>query len=134
MALDLGAHHFRRAALLHAARKGVREATRASGPGSCARVYCCRCSCCRYIVRAAVSVLRSTDRSCGAAAKDIPGDCPKYHASGDHRPDRISDIVSDGVPNGIANRFTIRLCDGVAVKAFQHAGFASLSARSQRHP
>ena len=72
----------------------------------------CRCSCCRYIVRAAVPVLRSTDRSCGAAAQDIAGDCPKYH---DDRPDRISDIVSDGVPNGIPDRFTVRLCDGVPI-------------------
>jgi hypothetical protein len=112
VALDLRAHHFRRVALLHAARKGVREAARASIPSSRARVHRCRCSCCRYIVRAAVPVLRSTDRSCGAAAQDITGDCPKYH---DDRPDRISDIVSDGVTNGIPDRFTVRLCDGVPI-------------------
>ena len=124
MALDMRARRFRRAPLLHAARKGVREAARASGPRSRARVHRCRCSCCRYIVRAAVPVLRSTDRSCGAAAQDIAGDCPKYH---DDRPDRISDIVSDivsdGVPNGIPDRFTVRLCDGVAVRAFQLVSF-----------
>ena len=115
MAFDIRVRRFRRAPLLHAARKGVREAARASGPRSRARVHRCRCSCCRYIVRAAVPVLRSTDRSCGAAAQDIAGDCPKYHASGDDRPDGISDIVSDGVPNGIAERFTVRLCDGVPI-------------------
>jgi hypothetical protein len=130
VALDLRAHRFRRAALLHAARKSVREDARASGPRSRARVHRRRCSCCRYIVRASVPVLRSADRSCGAAAQDIAGDYPKYHASGDDRTDRISDIVPHGVPNGIPDSFTVRLCDGIAVKAFQLAGFASLSARS----
>jgi hypothetical protein len=129
VALDLRAHRFRRAALLHAARKGVREDARASGPRSRARVHRRRCSCCRYIVRASVPVLRSADRSCGAAAQDIAGDYPKYHASGDARTDHVSDRVSDGVPNGVSDSFTVRLCDGIAVKAFQHAGFASLSAR-----
>jgi hypothetical protein len=129
VALDLRAHRFRRAALLHAARKGVREDARASGPRSRARVHRRRCSCCRYIVRASVPVLRSADRSCGAAAQDIAGDYPKYHASGDDRTDHVSDRVSDGVPNGVSDSFTVRLCDGIAVKAFQHAGFASLSAR-----
>ena len=129
MALDLRAHRFRRAALLPAARKSVREDARASGPRSRARVHRRRCSCCRYIVRASVPVLRSADRSCGAAAQDIAGDYPKYHASGDDRTDHVSDRVSDGVPNGVSDSFTVRLCDGIAVKAFQHAGFASLSAR-----
>ena len=123
MALDLRAHRFRRATLLHAARKGVREDARASGPRSRARVHRRRCSCCRYIVRASVPVLRSADRSCWAAAQDIAGDGPKYHASGDDRPDRISDIVSgivsgiisDIVPNGVPDRFTVRLCDGVSI-------------------
>ena len=78
----------------------------------------CRCSCCRYIVRAAVPVLRSTDRYCGATAQDTTGDCPKYYASGDDRPDDISDIVSDGVPNGIPDRLSL----GVSVKACQPGG------------
>ena len=125
MALDLRAHHFRRAALLHAGRKGVREAARASGLRSRARVHRRRCGCCRCIVRAAVPVLRSADRSCGAAAQDIAGDGPKYHASGDDRPDRISDIVSgivsDCVPHSVPDRFTVSLCDGDAVRACQSA-------------
>jgi hypothetical protein len=129
VALDLRAHRFRRAALLHAARKGVREDARASGPRSRARVHRRRCSCCRYIVRASVPVLRSADRSCEAAAQDIAGDYPKYPASGDDRTDHVSDGVPNGVPNGVSDSFTVRLCDGIAVKAFQHAGFASLSAR-----
>jgi hypothetical protein len=88
-----------------------------------------RCGCCRCIVRAAVPVLRSADRSCGAAAQDIAGDGPKYHASGDDRPDRISDIVSDiisgivsdCVPHRVPDRFTVSLCDGDAVRACQSA-------------
>jgi len=84
-----------------------------------------RCGCCRCIVRAAVPVLRSADRSCGAAAQDIAGDGPKYHASGDDRPDRISDIVSgivsDGLPHRVPDRFTVSLCDGDAVRACQSA-------------
>jgi hypothetical protein len=129
VALDLRAHRFRRAALLHAGRKGVREAARASGPRSCARVHRCRCSCCRYIVRAAVPVLRSTDRSYGAAAQDIAGDCPKYHASGDDRPDGISDIVSDGVPNGIPDRFTLSVCDSLSLRAGQHVSNSACQPR-----
>jgi hypothetical protein len=121
VALDFRPHCFRRAALLHAARQGVREAARASSHRSRARVHSRRCGCCRYTVSADISVLRSTARYCGAAAQDIAGDYPKYHTSGDDRTDRISDIASDGVPNGIPDRFTVRLCDGVAVKAFQHA-------------
>jgi hypothetical protein len=84
-------------------------------------VHSRRCSRRRYTVSAAIPVLRSTARSCGAAAQDIAGDYPEYHASGDDRTDRISDIVSDSVPNGVSDRFTVRLCDGVAVKAFRHA-------------
>jgi hypothetical protein len=70
---------------------------------------------------AAVPVLRSADRSSGAAAQDIAGVYPKHHTSGDDRPHRISDIVSDGVPNGLPERFTVSLCDGDAVRACQSA-------------
>ena len=135
MALDIRVRRFRRAPLLHAARKGVREAARASGPRSRARVRRCRCSCCRCVVRAAVPVLRNTDRSCGAAAQDIAGDYPRDHPSRDDRPDGISDIVSygvpdivsygvpdgvpDDIPDDIPDRFTFCFCDGVSVRASQ---------------
>jgi hypothetical protein len=81
-----------------------------------------RCSCCHYIVRAAVPVLRSADRSCRAAAQDITGDCPEYNASGDDRPDLISEIlVSNRVPNSVSDRFALGVRDGVPVTAFQYA-------------
>ena len=135
MALDIRVRRFRRAPLLHAARKGVREAARASGPRSRARVRRCRCSCCRCVVRAAVPVLRNTDRSCGAAAQDIAGDYPRYHASRDDRPDGISDIVSDivsdGFSDGVPDRFTVRFCDGVSLRASQHFSYSSAQALAE---
>jgi hypothetical protein len=117
VALDIRARRFRRAPLLHAARKGVGVAARASGHRSRARVHRCRFGCCRCVVRAAVPVLRNTDRSCGAATQYITGDDPRYHASGDDRPNGISDIV----PNCIPNSFTLCVRDSVTLRASQHA-------------
>jgi hypothetical protein len=79
-------------------------------------VHRCRFGCCRCVVRSAVPILRITDRSCGTAAQYIAADDPKYHASGDDRPDGISDIVPHGVPNGIPDRFSLCVRDGVSLK------------------
>jgi hypothetical protein len=128
VALDLRARRFRRAPLLHAGRKGIRAAARASGPHSRARVHCCRCGCCRCVLRIAVPVLRNTDRSRGAAARDTAGD---HHASGDYGPDTASDdisnIIPNGLPNGISDRFTLSVRDGVAVKASQHVSISAFA-------
>jgi hypothetical protein len=77
----------------------------------------------RRLVRAALPVLRITDRSSGVTAKNIACDYPEYYASRDHRPDSVPDGIPNGIPNGIPDsipdRFTIRISDSIAVKASQ---------------
>ena len=121
MALDLRARRIRSAPLLHAARKGVRGAARASGDRSRARLHRGRCGGRRRPVRPAFAVLRSSDRSRRTTTQDTAGD---YDASRNERPHNVPDFVPYGIPgnvsDGVPDRFTIRVRNGIAVKGGQH--------------
>jgi len=80
-----------------------------------------RCSRCRFVVRAAVPVLRNADRFSNSAAQDPAGDYPGYRASRDDRPDCIP--VADRIAYGVPDRFAVRFCDGISVTAFQLVSF-----------
>ena len=119
---DIRAHRIRFAPLLFAWRKGIREAARAPFRRSRTRVHRGRRSRSRCLVRAALPVLRITDRSSNATAKDFASDYPEYHASRDDGPDS----VPNGIPDSVPDRFTISISDSIAVKASQH--FSTLPA------
>src|SRR5215212_6842007 len=118
------------APLLHAWRKGFRVGARASGRRSRARVHGGRRSRRSYVVRAPLPVLRNTDRLSSAAAQDPAGDHARYHASRDDR----SESISYGIAHSLPDRLTLRFCDCVAVRAFQHAPPFGLRLSPRRLP
>jgi hypothetical protein len=88
----------------------------------------------RRLVRAALPVLRITDRSSGVTAKDIACDYPEYNASRDHRPDSVPNGIPDSIPDSIPDRFTIRftirISDSIALKALQPVSTSALACAS----
>jgi hypothetical protein len=83
-----------------------------------------RCGCRRCPVRSVFAVLRSSDRSRRATTQDTAGD---YDASRNDRPHDVPVGIPDNVSDGVPDRFTIRVRDGVSVIFSKSArsGFAS---------